>query len=366
MLDAWWSHTLDLSPGLSNLAIRLEMPGSTHLFEAPSAKIWLSLQQEGVSVVTEPAVLQNFPLQLQLPATTDPSPISIIGLLAVVWTRVQEIRPRLMAPVLDTGYSGSCGTSMTAPQSDTPHLQLGVVLHEIYTTYYEFLRSKNPNCLALWHYLNIRLLVDVTVFELAAGHSGVERARLALQDIADWCQTQAARRACMHAAGIYNAMSKRSINDGTMLHSESALFVAALVLGLYVFMMQTTADTSSELPDNTAEIDAFDVLQDVDWRTLREDYTDVDALLISSTPTSAAECPAITASDSSDTATRHFIRDGGPLVFSGFKCTGGYEAAKLILHEFANLLEETGRWKATRFCHILRIMSDSLLDMDDG
>ena len=64
-------------------------------------------------------------------------------------------------------------------------------------------------------------------------------------------------------------------------------------------------------------------------------------------------------------AARSFIQDGGPISFSGVVHRGGYNSARRVL-EFLFLLEDVGRWNVTEFCHILRILSDALIDLDSG
>lgn len=189
----------------------------------------------------------------------------------------------------------------------------------------------------------------MTIFELAAGRNGADGAHAALANIAAWSQTWHARRACLHAAGIYSAMSRRRINDGTMFHSETSLFNAALVLGLYVFMMQPSEKEEQVL--NT-DLEPYELLSDVDWANLKEP----DALSFS--PTEALQ-------DGQISAAQTFVKEGGVISFSGTICEGGYNAAKMILFEFASLLEEVGKWNSKGLCHILRIMSDSLLDMEE-
>lgn len=367
-MDTWWSHTLDLSPSICSQNLDLAIPGPTNLFEAASAKAWSRLIDGNVSIFINSAVIENCPLEVRLPRMDDPSPTGIVGLLSIVWARVREAS---MSNMRSTELPVSCSSGVpvlpqTVLASHASGKRLVYILYQVYAKYAGFLRSENANCLTLWHFLHLNTLADVGCFELAAGHSGAECARTALQNIAEWSQTSAARRACLHAAGIYSTMSRRRIHDCTMFHSEPSLFFAALVLGLYVFMMQPTTNSGSDSSQHVAEVDPYELLQDVDWQSLRDDSVDEDLsdLLFRTTSSSGSTNDATVRKASS--ATQHFITYGGSVSFAGFTCMGGYEAAKMILHEFASLLEESGRWKAKQFCYILRIMSDSLLDMDDN
>ncbi|KAF5017776.1 hypothetical protein F66182_10261 [Fusarium sp. NRRL 66182] len=221
------------------------------------------------------------------------------------------------------------------------------VLGGVYTKYSRYFRHQNPNCIALWHFLNLNLLTDMEQYEIAAGRDGADKAYAALQEVADWSQTWYARRACLHAAGIYLAMSRRRANDGVMLHSDAVLFKAALVLGLHVFMMQPNE------PHTAPDAEPYELLNEVDWTTL-DDPLAADAA-----------SPRATTNGRSDNAASYFVQNGGVVSFSGTVCEGGYNSAKMILLEFASLLEEVGKWNAKELCRILRIMSDTLLEVDD-
>ncbi|ETS82690.1 hypothetical protein PFICI_04566 [Pestalotiopsis fici W106-1] len=370
VMDAWWSHNMSSRPQLSSNYVGLEMPGSTSLFRCTSARTWRRLIDEETKIFNDCALIQHYPLLIQLPGMDDPSPISVVGLLSTVWIRINEIC--LSMPV----YAQPQNHSSVMPQRIVAYeeqgKQLGYILYEIHTKYTSFLQLKNPNCLVLWHFLNLHLFCQVSIFELAAGHSGAESARTALQEIAAWCHKPEARRACLHAAGIYTAMSRLRIKDGTMFHSEASLFTAALVLGLYVFMMQPETDSqhgsdcATPETNSSQRVEPYEFLNDVDWSTLRGGRLGLgEPLLPSSSSPAVVEFPVPVGGDEPSRAARQFIRNGGPVSFSGFICAGGYQSAKMVLHEFASLLEGIGKWKAKRYCYILKIMSDTLLDIDD-
>lgn len=368
VLDAWWSHSISSKPQLSSNCMGLEMPCSSNLFRCKSASTWRRLIHEDSRIFNNPALVQNDPLLVQLPDLSDPSPISVVGILSTVWIRINEVCFRM--PVYASPQNRSSVVDQKILAFEEQGKQLGYMLYEIHAKYIAASQLKNPNCLVLWHFLNLHLHCQVSIFELAAGRGGADSARAALQSIATWCQTPQARRACLHAAGVYTAMSRLRIKDGTMLHSETSLFTAALILGLYVFMMQpATGSRSSNFgteSDGNQLIEPYEFLHNVDWSVLRGDGFGLDApsLLQSSTPASIAVSGAASIVKSTR-AVRQFIRDGGPVSFSGFICTGGYHSAKMVLHEFASLLEDIGKWKAKRYCYILRIMSDTLLDFDE-
>lgn len=221
------------------------------------------------------------------------------------------------------------------------------LLLRIWRTYGERIGVINPNCEAFWHHLNISMTADLGVFELASGREGAGSAKRALDDIATWAPTNAARRACVHAAQTFSVMSKRRPIDGTSYEAEIALVHAALVLGLYVFVMpQDGADTPQSA-------ETFELLDQVDWNMVGEEGFSsfaTDHLLWSG-----------------DCAARSFIRNGGPMSFSGVVQRGGYASARKILLDYVYLLEDVGsRYTVLGFCNILRILSDALIDLDPG
>jgi len=85
--------------------------------------------------------------------------------------------------------------------------------------------------------MNIMLTSDIRLFEIGAGCAGATPARQALDDIAIWTQTSSARRAIVHAAQTFKLMSNRRASDGDPFHASTGLFISALILGLYVFMV---------------------------------------------------------------------------------------------------------------------------------
>ncbi|PNP80359.1 hypothetical protein FNYG_05958 [Fusarium nygamai] len=338
MIDAWWASRLNTEPLICTSVVQLEMSTSIDLYRSSSAKSWRSCRNAGTSATTEPVIIQMHAPTITLTPLQETSPIGMTGLLSVIWARILQHQHQTSGSRLPgDGNEEQCNTSVGA-STETGNDILRV-LGDIYTNYSRFLRYRNPNCIAQWHFLHLNVLANLEIFEMASGRNGAESAYAALQDIANWSGTQHARRACLHAAGIYVAMSRRRANDGVMLHSDMSLFTAALVLGLYVFMMQPNEGHTD------ADAESFELLNDIDWTTLYD-------------PMSIVE-------NAGDNTASQFIHNGGSISFSGTVCEAGYNAAKMILLEFASLLEEVGKWNAKELCHILRIMSDSLIEVDD-
>ncbi|EXL55998.1 hypothetical protein FOCG_03712 [Fusarium oxysporum f. sp. radicis-lycopersici 26381] len=338
MIDAWWASRLNTEPLICTSVVQLEMSTSIDLYRSSSAKSWRSCRNAGTSATTDPVVIRMHDPSITLKPLQETSPIGMTGLLSVIWARILQHQHQTRGARLPEDGNGEQPTASVDASSETGNNMLRV-LGDIYTNYSRFLRYRNPNCIAQWHFLNLNLLANLEIFEMASGRNGAESAYAALQEIANWSQTQHARRACLHAAGIYIAMSRRRANDGVMLHSDMSLFTAALVLGLSVFMMKPNEVHSD------SDTESFELLNDIDWTNLCDPMSAVDI--------------------AGDTSTSQFIQNGGSISFSGTVCEAGYNAAKMILLEFASLLEEVGKWNAKELCHILRIMSDSLIEVDD-
>lgn len=201
-------------------------------------------------------------------------------------------------------------------------------------------KSTDLNVMVLWHNLNINLTANLQIFELAAGRCGPVRGANALKDIAEWSQTPSARRACVHAAQTYKLLSQRKVSDTVMLHCMSALFAAALILGLYVFQM----------PQNhiAGQVPVFDLLGDVDWTLVGEAG-------LSGTSTSSVDI----FDAPQRTPATDFIEFGGPVTIGGVPACG-YMPARRVLLDFAQLMDGMGAWKPRTFSRILHIMSDVL------
>lgn len=205
------------------------------------------------------------------------------------------------------------------------------------------------NAQILWHAVCIELTANMKIFELAAGRSGADMATKALHDIAEWSQTATARRACIHAAQIYRILSNRKVSDSIKLHTVTALFGSALVLGLYLFMGPQSHSVSASK--------TFELLDEVDWAR-------IDDLGLSTDGSSVQEySPA--GLDALDPAI-DFIKNGGAISMAGAVHQGGYQSARRVLLDYANLMEGMGSWKLRTFSQVLHIMSDDLMSVDSG
>ncbi len=340
MVDAFYSSTLDLAPVVPTKVLNLYLPSDEKLFFASTEADWRKSLQAGCRVSS--SVLECYADQVSLSDRAFYlTSLGLHAIFATVWIRLSEAHHRLMS------------------RNDLSGQGWGLVPYEVYSTdpyakpvapflvnmmqwHGDILQNSNPHCLIQWNVLCMSLLGNSWMFELGAGRQGAKPAKAALNCIASWADTPAARRACVHAAQIFWICSKRKVSDSMMFQSETGLFQAALLLGLYVLVMKTPADVPTQH-------NYYELLADLDWRDVgdvgmggNEHYADGVCL-----PSSAA-----------------FITTGGCLTFSGIPIAGGYASARRILVQFANLLEDAGVWRTSEICRILHIMGDVL--MEDG
>ena len=211
-----------------------------------------------------------------------------------------------------------------------------VLVVDVINSYQEMLGSVNPNSMALWHNLCIMLTADLRIFEIGAGCIGPIKARKALENIATWTQSTAARRAILHAAQTFKLISNRRVSDGDPLHSSYRLFSAALILSLYVFM--------APLQREHEESSIFELMDDVDWVCV------------------GSEGIAPNMNTYTDDPAAKFIRSGGGYSISGVVHNHGYQSARRVLLDFMHLLDDVGKWRVDRYTRVLRIMSDALVE----
>jgi hypothetical protein len=340
MVDTWYSGVLHTSPIMRTDDIQIILPCDAALFQAPSAMKWAQLVSKGHPNCMPSVGLFSDCMSLpELNMTLDP--VSMNGILSILRLRISQDFHRLLSGTHVRASQQSfipCKTYELDPRAkNTPYLVVQII-----KVYGRLISNMNPNCFVLWHNMCIMLAADIRLFEIGAGCAGAATARQALDDIAIWTQTPSARRACLHAAQTFKLMSNRRSSDGDPFHASADLFISALILGLYVFMIPPKVESSSISP-------GFDLIDDVDWDIVgSEGLSDENTHL------------------PSDDAAVNFIRNGGGICFDGVIHQPGYEAARRILLDYARLLEDIGRWRVriNQFSRVLRIMSDALVDVE--
>ncbi|KAI9931785.1 hypothetical protein MW887_010364 [Aspergillus wentii] len=319
---------------------KIESAKSEALFRADCSMRWMQLIRSGKRILmpTLVAPSENTPMPpLDFPADD----FCIHGVLAMVQLRLSEAYHRLLSNRASYPFAPCHTYAMDGRARCLPSLQVQII-----SQYGESLERLNPNAIVMWHNMCMMLTADIQIFNFAAGRAGPNPARKALHDISSWSQTPAARRACLHAAHIYRAMTDRKTSDNTMFHSVFSLFSAALVLGLYTFMVPNS--TEPHIGGSSIEL-----LNDIDWTEVEtEGFTNFMEPRGSHAFTLTGN-PAV-----------NFIRNGGTVYLRGVPFQGGYQSARRILLDYASLLKDAGKWSVRKYSYVLHIMSDVLMDVE--
>ncbi|TKX26961.1 fungal specific transcription factor domain-containing protein 5 [Elsinoe australis] len=346
--DWWWGNNSCANPLIHPEAVQMSLPSDDDLFNARSAEEWWQLIQAGRNFEMPTIKPRGFHLKGSLDSVLiQPHPIqpfSMYSLLTVIKHMVSDTQHRYFAQIDDWN-----GLDRLVPWKTYRHDFRGCsfvpTIVQLAQAAITSRRHSDLNVAILWHNLNINLTSNIQIFELAAGRSGPARGATALSDIATWSKTPAARRAAIHSAHTYRYLSNRKVSDTMMLNCLSALFSAALILGLFVFQISQEEESSGgpqALP--------FDLMGDVDW-TLVGDCGLTDPVTN----------PVAMYDAHQRTPATDFINWGGPILLNGIPAQG-YVSARRVLLDFAHLMDEMGAWKPKTFSRILHIMSDVLED----
>lgn len=340
LLDSWYSSFLSTGPIAVPDSIQLILPCSESLFSAQSFTQWINLIRGGKrilsSTILAPSENINVPT-LEAPADD----FCIQAILAIVQLRLSESYHRLLSNRASYPFAPCHTYAMDGRARCLPSLQ-----SQLITNYGDALDRLNPNALITWHSMCMTLTADIQIFDLAAGRAGPAPARKALDDIREWSQTPAARRACLHATHIYKVMTNRKASEHPTFLSMFSLFSAGLVLGLYTFMVSDSAGSPSS-------VGSVELVDDLDWREVgTEGFTSFMEPRGSQT-LAPTDDPAV-----------NFIRNGATIYLRGLPLHGGYQSARRILLDYASLLKDSGKWNVKKFSYILYIMSDVLMDVE--
>ncbi|KAJ5412387.1 uncharacterized protein N7487_006746 [Penicillium crustosum] len=340
LLDSWYSSFLSTGPITVPDSVQLILPCSESLFSAQSSTQWTHLIRSGKRILSSTILAPSE--NINVPALEAPADdFCIQAILAIVQLRQSESYHRLLSNRASYPFAPCHTYAMDGRARCLPSLQ-----SQLITNYGETLDRLNPNALITWHSMCMTLTADIQIFDLAAGRAGPAPARKALDDIREWSQTPAARRACLHAAHIYKIMTNRKASEHPTFQSMFSLFSAGLVLGLYTFMVSDSTGSPSSLG-------SVELMDDVDWREVgTEGFTSFMEPRGSQTLVSTDD-PAV-----------NFIRNGATIYLRGVPLHGGYQSARRIMLDYASLLKDSGKWNVKKFSYILYIMSDVLMDVE--
>lgn len=350
LADSWYSNLLSKAPIIRSESVFVIAPCDEALFQAKSATQWQSLLRSGKS--------QSAPsFRLEDLHKLDMAPIGQLGylgrssLLALLQIQVLETYQRLMPP--DQLVVGSF-IPWHVYANDARGRTLVPALLAAINTAGPLSNTDDTNCTVLWHSVCIMLLADFRMFELAAGRHGAAPATGALENISQWSQTQSARRACVHAAQNFKLMSERRVSDNVTIHSVTALFASALILGLYLFMV-----TPGSSRQGTAPVELIE--SEPDWTELH-DLGFRDETLEHQVERSLTT----NREDEQFSLIYQFVKYGGTLSLNGVAHQGGYESARRVLLDFANLMDGISGRRLRTFTQVLHIMSDDLMNVDQA
>ncbi|KAJ5142706.1 uncharacterized protein N7515_001493 [Penicillium bovifimosum] len=340
LLDSWYSSFLSTGPIIVPDSIQLILPCSESLFQAHSSVQWTHIVRNGKRIISSTILAPSE--NVDIPTLDTPADgYSIQAVLAIIHIRQLEAYHRLLSNRSSYPFAPCHTYAMDGRARCLPSLQ-----SQLIANYGDPLDRLNPNSLIMWHYMCMTLTADLQIFDLAAGRAGPAPARKALDDIREWSQTPAARRACLHAAHIYKVMANRKTSDHSTFQSMFSLFSAGLVLGLYTFMVAESTSSSSS-------VESVELMEDVGWRLVGTEGFTSFMEPEGSQSFAPADDPAV-----------NFIRNGATIYLRGSSLQGGYQSARRILLDYASLLKDSGKWSVKKFSYILYIMSDVLMDVE--
>lgn len=341
LTDSWYSALLSTSPIIVPDFIQIHLPSDESLFSAPSSSDWKQLIHDGkrnvMPTVLAPSENVDIP---SLEGHMDE--LCVQTVLAIVQLRQSEAYHRLLSNRTSSPLAPCNTYAMDGRARCLPSLEAQII-----NSYGEAMDRSNPNTIVMWHYMCMTLTADIRMFESAAGRDGPHPAQKALDDIAQWSRTAAARRACLHAAQIYKAMFNRKASEYPNCHSVFSLFLAALVLGLYTFMAPPPSENES------SNVGSIELMGDVNWQQVGTEGFTSFLEPRGSQSYSPSNDPAVS-----------FIRNGGTMYMQGVPIQGGYQPARRVMLDFANLLRNSGKWSVKKFSYVLQIMSDVLMDVE--
>ncbi len=383
--DSAFSTFLRGAPVIRVSNLELLLPCDDVLFEAPNAVEWSRLVDSGYPITMPPINAYNC-LDV-LVANAKSNYYSLHAVLNYLQLRNNDAYQKL----LEFQLRGSADFVVIPYQfyaMDSSAQSLPIHIVAFIASYHHILPNfpsdwQRSNVLVFWHFLCLGMTVNQDVFEIAAGREGSGPAANALETVAIWSKTCAARRAMIHAAHIFNLLSCRGSDDEPTIYASFATFAAGLAMTIYIFagagqQIRTQTQTQSHPisgPSSNAEIRgttngsqnaaAFELTSEIHWPTfgnvgLSDSPSSVphaNARPVSQTrtlshthaatshPNSRIDSPNIhgLGIHPGNAGAANFIRNGGPFTFRGRILTG-FPGAQFVLVLYADLLKDLGKW----------------------
>lgn len=331
-----------MNPVIRTDAISLWLPQNNTLYLAPTSSKWVEL----VGVTSHATQILNLSVHdFKLPSLQGKvHAFSLYGLLCTALLRLTADTYRLIRSfdlALPEQHQYVPWNILRLDKRGSVSASLLTVMIELYD---DTFRASNPNCIVIWHSVCILMTVDIDILGRAAGRDGTESMIEARKALTSWARTTSARRACVHAAQTFRILSHRKPADGTAFQSVRTLFMAALVLGMYILTKPRYPQ-----PDTIDDGKCFDLANaSIDWKVVSDEGFSSSELSIRDN-TEGVESEAV-----------RFIRYGGPIVIDRQIYHSSARHAQRIILEFASLLDEVGTHWMADYARLLYMIHDTM------
>ncbi|KAF4999946.1 hypothetical protein FDECE_11348 [Fusarium decemcellulare] len=299
-LDMAYARLMNTAGVIEMDRVDLHLPCDDALFDgSTTAASFLHAIQQGARLTMPRMNIRNF--HAISPSKLNDNSAQI--LLRALYLKTIAARTRLLDE--DTQYSELQFISPVeelAKDSSAKAIIADVLL--LPTTHASVLSGRNRTNALGWNYLCITLTADVDLLEVAAGRDGLEAASAALVHVEKWSRSTSARRAVLHAAQVFDILDSYRIRESHLTRPDLVLFISALVISQYILV--------SNQKDVRLDASTFELLQDIDWTTVRDDgLGTATGHILSDTVLDLERGPA------SSSAARCFLQNGGPISFAG-------------------------------------------------
>ncbi|KAJ5669590.1 hypothetical protein N7462_010660 [Penicillium macrosclerotiorum] len=319
--------------------IHISLPADINLYQASSLE-WSQQFKDSPNYE-----LELYPQSFFLPELCGPvHAFSLYGLMCTVLLRISADICRLVVNSDLADVDKHQYVPWKICQLDKrASIAVPILMHAI-QSYNKTFKESNPNGIVIWHSMCIILTVDINLLARAGGRDGTQSMKRARQSLTTWVHTPAARRACVHAAQTFQTLSHRKPADGTAFQSVRALFMSALVLGLYILKSERSHDARS-----SHDAGPFDLAKTpIDWPAIANVGISDDISQCSHHPSGATS------------ALINFIQFGGPIIINGRTYKSGARHAQRIVLEFASLLDEVGTHWMAGYAQVLYMIHDTM------
>jgi hypothetical protein len=345
-MDAAYARLLGTNGVIDPNHVNIVLPTNSDLFDSPNAARFVEDAKK--SNETTPLIHMRYFAEQTL-GSEMMNGFFIQVVLDNIYILISNAQLKIFSVADDTVLHSSGFTPVTLYNQSSGANTISRQLVAISRDHMRWLRPPTATLTSLtWNYLCMIVTAPVEQLELALGRRGLHSVPKSRSAVRTWHKTSAARRAVLHAAQIFNILTNGaylppSSVDKTLLRVEAMVFTAALVLGLY-FLMEETSMPPSTGADNPIPASGLELLQDIDWAIVDDagltgPRPDGAMDLDSVEPTFSRQCVAIQA--------KKFINSGLMLLsFNQSSQTQGTRMARRVLQEYAYLLDQLGGYRS--------------------